>query len=86
MLAYQTSWGTVGDIQNHITENPDYTLEQLKSELSVWYAEVCDPHHALSLLHKSRQSKSERVQIYTEGLYTLAHDAFAHLNKAVLES
>ena len=72
--------------QCYITENPDSTWEQLKSELSVRFTEQCNPHHALSLLHKARQSKSETVKVYAEKSYTLAHDAFAQLNKAVAES
>ena len=38
--------------------------------------EVCDPCHALSLLHKAWQGKSKAVQVNAERLYTLAHDAF----------
>ena len=43
-FAYQISWGAVIDyIQCYISENPDCTWEQLKSELNVRFAEVCDP-------------------------------------------
>ena len=54
--------------------------------MSVRFTEVCDPHHALSVLHKLRQSKRETAQAYAERLYTLAHDAFTQLDKAVVES
>ena len=54
--------------------------------MSVRFAEVCDPHHSLLLLHKARQSKSEAVTGYAERLYTLAHDAFVKLDKTVTES
>ena len=86
-LAYQTCWGAFSNyIQHYITENPDSAWEQLKSGLSLKFVEICDPHHALSLLHKARQSKSETVQVYAEKLHALAHDTFMKLNKAVVES
>ena len=58
MLAYQTSQGAVIDYTDYITENNDSTQEQLKSELSVMFVKVCDPHHALSLFCKAKESKS----------------------------
>ena len=85
-LAYQTSWGAVSNcIQCDITENPDSIWEMLKPELSARFVEVCDPHHALSLLHKARESKSETVIFYAERLCTLVCYAFVKLNKAVVE-
>ena len=86
-LAFQTSRGAVCDyIHTYITENPDNTWEQLKAELNVRFAEISDPHHAFTMLHKARQTKHETVQVYAERLYTLAHDAFAKLDKTVVES
>ena len=86
-LAYQTSRGAVSDyIHRYMTENPGSTWEELKSELSVRFAEVSDPHHAFTMLRKARQLKHETVQVYAERLYTLAHDAFTKLDKAVVES
>ena len=86
-LAYQTSWDVYSYyIQCYITENPDSTWEELKSELSVRFAEVCDPHHNLPLLHNTRQNKSETVHAYAERLHTLAHYTFMKLFKAVVES
>ena len=38
------------------------------------------------MLRKARQTKHETVQVYAERLYTLAHDAFAKLDKTVVES
>ena len=76
-LAYQTSRGAVSDyIHRYMTENPGSTWEELKSELSVRFAEVSDPHHAFTMLRKARQLKHETVQVYAERLHTLAHDAF----------
>ena len=61
-LAYQTSLGVVNCyIQCNIPENLDSTWEQLKSELSTRFVEVCTPYHTLSLVCKARQSKSETV-------------------------
>ena len=44
-----------------------------KSELNVRFAEANDPHHAFTMLHKAR-------------LYALANNAFANVDKAVVES
>ena len=55
-LAYQTSRGAVGDyIQGYIAEYPENSCKQLKSELNVKFAEVNDPHHAFTILCKTRQ-------------------------------
>ena len=50
------------------------------------FAEVNDPHQAFTMLHKARQVKNESEQVYTERLYTLANDAFAKVDEAVVES
>ena len=50
------------------------------------FTEVNDSHHAFTMLCKPRQSKNETVQIYAERLYALANDAFAKMDKAVIES
>ena len=47
---------------------------------------VNDSHHAFTMLHKARQTKSETVQVYAERLYPLANDAFAKVDKGVVES
>ena len=81
-MASQTSQGAVSDcIQCYIMKNPDIILEQLKSELSLTFVEVCDPHHAMSLLCKTREIKNKTAYIYAERLYTSAK-----LHKAVVES
>ena len=55
-LAYQTSRGAVSDyIQRYMTENPNSSWADLKSELNVRFAEVNDSHHAFTMLHKARQ-------------------------------
>ena len=38
------------------------------------------------MLCKARQTKSETVQVYAERLYALANDAFAKVDKGVVES
>ena len=86
-LAFQTSQSAVCDyIHRYITENSDNKWEQLKAELNARFAEICDPHHAFTMLRKSRQTKHETVQVYAEQLYTFAHDAFAKLDKTVVKS
>ena len=57
-LAYQTSRGALSDyIQRYMTENPNSSWADLKSELNVRFAEVNDSHHAFAMLGKARQSK-----------------------------
>ena len=66
-LAYQTSRGTVSDyVQRYVAVYPENSLEQLKSELNVRFAEVNDLHHALNMLHKAMPVKNESVQVYAE--------------------
>ena len=38
------------------------------------------------MLHKARQTKSKTAQVYAERLYALANDAFANVDKDVVES
>ena len=86
-LAYQTSRGAVSDyIQRYMSDNPNSSWADLKSELNVRFVEVNDSHHAFTMLHKARQSKHEKVQIDAERLYALANDAFAKMDKVVVES
>ena len=61
-------------------------MEDLKSELHIRFAEVNYSHHAFTVLCKVRQTKSESVQVYAERLYALANDAFAKVDKHVVES
>ena len=69
-----------------MTENPNSSWADLKSELNVRFADVNDSHNTLTMLHKARQSKIETVQIYAERLYVLANDAFAKMDKVAVES
>ena len=86
-LAYQTSRGAVCDyIQRYMTEHPNSSWEDLKSEPNIKFAEVNDSHHAFTMLHKARQTKNETVQVYVQKLYALANDAFAKVDKGVVES
>ena len=49
-------------------------------------AEVNDPHHAFTMLCKARQVKNGSIQGCAERPYTLANDAFAEVDKVVVES
>ena len=49
-LTYQTSRGAVSDyIQRYMTEHPNSSWEDLKSELNVRFAEVNDSHHVFTM-------------------------------------
>ena len=69
-----------------MTEHPNSSWDDLKSELNIRYAEVNDSHHAFTVLHKERQTKSETVQVYAERLYALANDVFSTVDKDAVES
>ena len=66
-----------------MTEHPNSSWEELKSEHNIRFAEVNDSHHAFTMLHKARQTKSKTGQVYAERLYALANHAF---DKGVVES
>ena len=68
-----------------MTEHPNSLWDDLKSELNIRLAEVNDSH-AFTMLHKARQRRSETVQVYAERLYALTNDAFAKVDKGVVES
>ena len=81
------SKGAVSDyIQRYMTEHPNSSWQDLKSELNIRFAEVNDSHYAFTMLHKARQTESETVQVDAERLYILANDAFAKVDKGVIES
>ena len=48
----------------------------MKQELTVRFAEIVDPQHALTLLRKIKQRPKESVQLFAERLLTLSEDAF----------
>ena len=48
----------------------------MKQELTVRFAEIVDPQHALTLLPKIKQRLKESVQLFAERLLTLSEDAF----------
>ena len=50
------------------------------------FAEVNDPYHAFTMLHKAKHVKNESVQVCSERLYVLANDAFTKEDKVVVES
>ena len=48
-LAYQTNRGAVSDyIQRYMTEHPNSSWKDLKSELKIRFAEVNDSHHSFT--------------------------------------
>ena len=51
----------------YMAEYPENSWEQLKSELSMRFAEVNDPHHIFTLLCKIRQVKKESVRFTQRG-------------------
>ena len=86
-FAYKTSRGAVSDyIHMYMAEYPENSWEQLKSEVNVRFAEVYDPHHAFTMFRNARQVKNKSVEVYAERLYAVAKDAFAKVDKAVVES
>ena len=50
------------------------------------FTEVNDLHHAFTMLHNARQVKDESREVYSERMYALANDAFAKVDKAIVES
>ena len=61
-LAYQTNRGAVSDyIQRYMTENPNSSWADLKSDPNVRFAEVNDSHHAFTMLCNARPLKNETV-------------------------
>ncbi len=82
MLAYQTAEGCVSDfIARYLKEAPACTWAQLKAELTVRFAEITDPSHAMVALRKVKQ-KDESVQVYAERLLALATEAWPEANMA----
>ena len=50
--AYQTNYNAISDcIQYFMTENPESTLEQMKSELSARFTEVNDSQYVFMILY-----------------------------------
>ena len=81
MVAYQASRGAVSDfIKRYLHDNGGNNWGQLKTELTLRFAEISDPQHALVLLRKIKQKPEENVQFYAERLLSLAEEAFAGPN------
>lgn len=82
LVAYQSSKGPVSDfLKRHMDANPAHTWAEVKAELTVRFAEVVDPQHALLLLRKVRQKQGEAIQVYAERLIGLGEDAFDAQNR-----
>ena len=63
-------------IDRFLRERPQATWGEMKQELTVRFAEIVDPQHALTLLRKIKQRPKESVQLFAERLLTLSEDAF----------
>ena len=68
-----------------MTQHPNSSWEDLKSELNIRFAEVNDSPHAFTMLCKARQTNSKTVQVYAARLYASANDTFAKVDKGVVE-
>lgn len=78
LVAYKTSAGPVSDfIERYITNSPNNTWNQLKSELTMRFAEISDSDQALKMLREIKQKKDENVQCYAERLLSLATEAYS---------
>ena len=63
-------------IDRFLRERPQAAWGEMKQELTVRFAEIVDPQHALTLLRKIKQRPKESVQLFAERLLTLSEDAF----------
>ena len=81
MVAYQSSRGAVSDfIKRYLRDNVGNNWGQLKTELTLRFAEISDPQHAFVLLRKIKQKPEENVQLHAERLLSLAEEAFTGQN------
>ena len=77
LIAYQASAGLVSDfIGRFLEEERDPTWERLLPQIRTRFAGIKDNQHALALLSRVRQGKSESVPIYAERVHALAREAF----------
>ena len=84
MVAYQSSRDAVCDfIKRYLHDNVGNNWGQLKTELTLRFAEISDPQHAFVLLRKIKQKLEENVQLYAERLLSLAEEAFTGQNGGV---
>ena len=84
MVAYQSSRDAVSDfIKRYLHDNVGNNWGQLKTELTLRFAEISDPQHAFVLLRKIKQKPEENVQLYAERLLSLAEEAFTGQNGEV---
>ena len=84
MVAFQSSRGAVSDfIKRYLHDNVGNNWGQLKTELTLRFAEISDPQHAFVLLRKIKQKPEENVPLYAERLLSLAEEAFTGQNGGV---
>ena len=77
LVAYQTSREAVSDYLDRVlNDHPGYNWERIKSELSSRFAEISDPQHAFTLLHKIKQKHDENIPVFAERLLALAGQAY----------
>ena len=69
-----------------MTKHPNSSWQDLKLELNIRFAKVIESHHAFTILCNAKQTESETVQVFAEKLYALASNAFAKVDKGVVES
>ena len=84
MVAYQSSRGAVSDfIKRYLHDNEGNNWGQLKTELTLRFAEISDSQHTFVFLRKIKQKPEENVQLYAERLLSLAEEAFTGQNGGV---
>ena len=72
LVAYQTSREAVSDYLDRVlNDHPGYNWERIKSELSSRFAEISDPQHAFTLLHKIKQKHDENIPVLRRDCWRL---------------
>ena len=70
LVAYKTSAGSVSDfIERYLTNNPNNTWNQLKTELTMRFAEISDSDQALKILREIKQRKMRLLSAMPNGSY-----------------
>ena len=76
-IAFTASKGLTSDfIDRFLRERPQATWGEMKQELTVWFSEIVDQQHALTLLRRIKQKPRESIQLFAERLLTLSEDGF----------
>ena len=84
-VAFQTSQGPCsGFIRRYMSDNPDCSWDQMKTELSKRFSDVADGSLALRMLYQIRQNPGENVQSYAGRILSLAEIGFAGEDNATV--